>query len=120
MKKPTKKEIQKWVRALRSGKFEQTTGTLEDANGHCCLGVACKIFIPKNKLKLSHGFLEGAVPVDYQIAAPSWLKKVNRSFNVLTRESLANLNDGTGSVEKFTFDEIAEQLELAFIHRAYD
>lgn len=37
----------KWVRALRSGKFKQTSGALHDSTGYCCLGVACELFIPE-------------------------------------------------------------------------
>lgn len=39
-----KKEIKKlWVDALRSGEFTQTTTTLRDKNGFCCLGVLCEL-----------------------------------------------------------------------------
>lgn len=40
------KEIaEKWVAALRSGKYEQAKGTLKSINqgGFCCLGVLCDI-----------------------------------------------------------------------------
>ena len=33
----------KWIEALRSGKYRQTTGTLRDRDGFCCLGVLCDI-----------------------------------------------------------------------------
>jgi hypothetical protein len=35
----------KWIKALRSGKYEQTTGRLRlnESNEFCCLGVACDI-----------------------------------------------------------------------------
>lgn len=39
----------KWVKALKSGKFKRTTGTLRDEKGFCCLGVACEIAV-KNKI----------------------------------------------------------------------
>lgn len=29
----------KWLKALRSGKYKQTKGTLCDGKGYCCLGV---------------------------------------------------------------------------------
>lgn len=29
----------KWIKALRSGEFKQTTGHLKDTHGFCCLGV---------------------------------------------------------------------------------
>ena len=34
-----------WMTALRSGKYKQTTGTLADQDGHCCLGVACDLAV---------------------------------------------------------------------------
>ena len=40
LKKSWKK---KWLRALRSGEFEQGTGMLEDNNSYCCWGVLCNI-----------------------------------------------------------------------------
>jgi hypothetical protein len=39
-----KKEIaDKWVAALRSGKYQQGTGALNSNNRFCCLGVLCDI-----------------------------------------------------------------------------
>lgn len=40
---PNKKNIQKWVDALRSGKYSQAHGKLTRDNCFCCLGVACEI-----------------------------------------------------------------------------
>lgn len=33
----------KLIEALTSGKYSQTTGTLKDGQGYCCLGVLCDI-----------------------------------------------------------------------------
>jgi len=33
----------KWLEALRSGEFKQTTGTLRAGDSYCCLGVACEV-----------------------------------------------------------------------------
>ena len=46
MEKLTAKEWRrKWVEALRSGEYRQTTGTLRGISdgGFCCLGVLCEI-----------------------------------------------------------------------------
>jgi len=32
-----------WIQALRSGVYHQTTKTLKDAAGFCCLGVLCEL-----------------------------------------------------------------------------
>lgn len=32
-----------WVKTLRSNKYKQTTSTLQDAQGFCCLGVLCDL-----------------------------------------------------------------------------
>ena len=37
------KNMKTWVKALRSGKYKQTTSVLHDEEGFCCLGVACDI-----------------------------------------------------------------------------
>lgn len=37
--------IQKWVKALRSGEYKQTNGTLRDQDGFCCLGVLCEVAV---------------------------------------------------------------------------
>ena len=34
---------EKWLQALESGKYEQTTMQLCDAGKYCCLGVACEL-----------------------------------------------------------------------------
>lgn len=42
--KPNKRNIKKWVDALRSGEFKQSKGALKRGNNtYCCLGVACEI-----------------------------------------------------------------------------
>lgn len=39
-----KKEVmKKWVKALRSGKFQQGTAKLQHHDTYCCLGVLCKL-----------------------------------------------------------------------------
>lgn len=35
--------VKKWIAALRSGEYEQTTEVLKNDEGFCCLGVACDI-----------------------------------------------------------------------------
>lgn len=40
------KEIaDKWIAALESGEFDQTSGFLMNENGYCCLGVLCQIAV---------------------------------------------------------------------------
>lgn len=36
---------QLWLEALRSGEYPQTTGTLRDGVGFCCLGVVCDVAV---------------------------------------------------------------------------
>ena len=39
----------KWINALRSGKYKQTTENLKVGNSFCCLGVLCDIVKTENK-----------------------------------------------------------------------
>lgn len=36
----------RWIKALRSGKYQQTTGDLHNLGAYCCLGVLCDIQNP--------------------------------------------------------------------------
>ena len=42
-KEEQKENRKKWVAALRSGEYKQTTNALRNDKGFCCLGVACDI-----------------------------------------------------------------------------
>lgn len=50
---------QKWVAALRSGKYKQGGGCLrqelEDGYRHCCLGVACEVAIEEGLIESYDG-----------------------------------------------------------------
>lgn len=130
----TQKNLEKWVLALRSGKYNQTTGTLQSTEGFCCLGVACDIFIPEDKKDVFtslgiKGIMKSVMPED-QPHAPKWLLRLIENFVRKTRVDLASLNDGVKFIAlqtdvvglpdgtKFTFDEIADLLELVYIHKA--
>lgn len=109
------KNIKKWVRALDSGKYKQGKGRLQRGDTYCCLGVACKIFIPKDKQLIIDGELSGLLP-SMQPNAPQWLKYISNYFVLKTGTLLSDLNDQ----EKFTFSEIATILELIYIHDILD
>lgn len=114
-----KKQFQKWIKALRGGEFKQTTNVLQDEKGYCCLGVACEILMPTEKKQLvpiNFGqklVLSGEMPYE-QPKAPIWLKDINSDFEMKTGVSLSTLNDDEG----FSFEEIADVLELVYIHKA--
>jgi len=64
------RQFKRWIAALDSGDYKQGKGALQTKAGYCCLGVACDVLIPKEKLKYEDGELYGAVP-DEQPKAPS-------------------------------------------------
>lgn len=129
-----KKDIKKWVAALRGGEYKQTRQRLQDDKGYCCLGVACELFIPPGKrwIERDTKFFLGDGPRD-QEWAPDWLKEINGDFRRKTGASLIALNDDgapttlfkeDGSyyniqrvlTKPFTFDEIADLLEAVYIY----
>jgi hypothetical protein len=119
--KVQKKTIQKWCDALRSGEYEQGRGKLQSGdNEFCCLGVACKTFIPNSALitlpdcALIHKtpYLSGALPSS-QTSSPLWLLEVNDDLSYLTGKTLSSLND----IYEYNFNEIADTLEAVYIHK---
>jgi len=109
--KPNKEAIQKWVDALRSGKYTQALGYLERDDKYCCLGVAEHINggvhntfasgLNKENLKyyFNDEFFKSEIPVKYNG------KKV----------LLSSLNDGLDGYESHTFEEIADIIEDNFL-----
>ncbi|HWG97181.1 MAG TPA: hypothetical protein VN647_08875 [Nitrospira sp.] len=45
------KNAKAWVRALRSGKYQQGKGRLRKGDSYCCLGVACELAKRKRVIK---------------------------------------------------------------------
>lgn len=95
----------KWVKALRSGKYKQTKRLLQDVNGHCCLGVLCEIS-PTKPLMNSSKFLSGNTLIS-QERVQNWAELQSSAGNTDDDHSLASLND-----EGYTFDEIADIIQL--------
>jgi len=117
MENLNKKQFLKWIKALRSGKYKQGKGNLQSADGsYCCLGVACRVLIPKSKLKLDiDNILLGHLPGN-QKNRPDWLDIISDDFEYKAKGWLPFMNDRDGR-DGFTFDEIADCLELVYIHK---
>lgn len=120
--------MKKWVKALRSGKFKQGTGTLKQYNRkgkaeHCCLGVLCELYngeMRKNKKKtlpekvydndsdFSYGYSRfGGKKEDLPQEVMKWAAINNRLGQVgKGGNCLADLND-TG----YKFNTIADIIE---------
>lgn len=108
--KLTKKQKAKWLKALRSGEYKQTVGTLYDekTQGFCCLGV------------LQHCLSGGMVEVsdfDEYLASPSrkWYEDngIALNENRCTDEEakLVDMNDGLLGTKKRGFKFIANWIE---------
>ena len=106
----SKENLQKWTDALRSGKYDQTEGELQNRTGYCCLGVACKLFIESGDIIHNNQMcIHGGSPID-QPEAPRWLVNIDKDFKKQTGISLSDLNDH----EKLSFAEIADELERVY------
>jgi len=111
-----KKQLHKWINVLYSGEYKQGTFVLQSEHGYCCLGVACKVLIPKTKLKIDmslEGVMDGYMPNE-QPNAPKWLKQINGHFRKKLGIDLTSLNDE----KRFSFEEIGMILDLIYINKA--
>ena len=106
-----------WLTALRSGKYEQTLGSLYNIKdqGYCCIGVAARIKYPlhylKNKNNKYAGTLQGNKKSIY-FDTKYKLSKIPQELKGGAEESqlvkqLVDLNDDEG----YSFEEIAEWIE---------
>jgi hypothetical protein len=97
----------KWVDALRSGKYKQTTEGLlsktevDGTKSYCCLGVLREI--------------QGGLPYCHEATA-SLLPEHACGLSGREMGQLADLNDGTGSDGKsHSFAEIADIIEESYL-----
>lgn len=110
-----KEQLKTWIAALRSGKYPQGKMALQSTQGYCCLGVACKVLIPEDKLELgAEGRLFGGFPDD-QPHAPQWLTEINDDFKKKSKDkkSLSLLNDGEDYGKSFA--QLADLLEQTYL-----
>lgn len=117
----------KWVEALRSGEFKQTTSYLhwkeEGKSSFCCLGVACELALRDGvKLLVTSADIEdsseeGAVSYDTEydslpasvvewLGIIDWIGTLPTGLTKLDELSLATLNDNGKN-----FNEIADIIE---------
>jgi hypothetical protein len=103
MKKQLRDE---WVKALRSGKYEQTTETLEADGAYCCLGVLCIVaglWIPEDENDLDDD--SGSYPELRALRDRCGLGDGHAATSLQT--ILIKMNDA----ELLCFDEIADWIE---------
>lgn len=113
VKSPAKiARVKKWLKALRSGKYNRTTGLLRrthknaDVVGHCCLGVLCDIVDPNGWYKNgAHKFsFNGWNRKDDGMISKTFLDSVGLTME--DGRTLARLNDSG----KYSFDKIADKI----------
>ena len=64
MNKLQRKRVEKWVAALRSGKYKQGKEALTTTAGYCCLGVACELALEAG-VRMDVEFKEAKHDADY-------------------------------------------------------
>jgi hypothetical protein len=58
---------EKWIAALRSGKYDQGSEKLRSHQGYCCLGVLCDLYSKEKNTewKFNGEYEESPLPMDY-------------------------------------------------------
>ena len=107
-----------WLKALRSGQYEQTTSMLKKGNNFCCLGVLCDLYAEEKDKKWEDwgddkwGICGATEILPKDVSRWAGLGQENDDPIVTPneewedRQSLSELNDGG-----FSFREIADMIE---------
>jgi hypothetical protein len=123
-----KSDVKKWVKALRSGAYQQGEGSLceeDEISGdcdYCCLGVACDILTESSWIKIPHSNLwsigkneEFVIPATGDKYGWGWTETTSfpsletlkeMGLDTAYAQELAELNDGG-----WTFERIANKIE---------
>jgi len=112
-KQPLGPNQQAWVDALRSGKYPQTRGALQNENGYCCLGVACAINSQLINYTMDKRWIAGGdLILQPEVHELLKLKSTYGKYDcpdavTNTPRSLVELND----LEEWNFNQIADFIE---------
>jgi hypothetical protein len=109
---------EKWVAALRSGKYKQTSEVLYDYEGFCCLGVLCDIYSKEKGVEWEHSDKNNLPAIfDCSYIPPTqvceWAEIDGYLTNVVScgvTQSLHGLND----LQEWDFNQIADVIERDF------
>src|SRR5258706_10056996 len=94
----------KWLAALHSGEYKQTTKVLKDDYGYCCVGVLCHLYCQEKNVMWENNKLFGirtTLPFEVQ----KW-SGLNRDNPIVENSSLAEINDSG-----LSFNQIADIIE---------
>ena len=103
----------KWVAALRSGKYTQGKGYLNNRGQLCCIGVLCDVAGIKTRFNQISGRIDYKVNPSEEVYAPSMVDVKShfpKLFEFHNHVDLAEKNDKLG----LSFPEIANYIEETF------
>lgn len=118
MKKAIK---EKWVKALKSGKYKKAKNALRTNKGYCCLGVLCDLYAKEKKQKwearyksLGYNFqgISGVLPD--KVMKWAGLKSSNPFIDFDMKDGLGAMNTNLGEINdrtKTSFKKIAELID---------
>ncbi len=109
---------EKWLKALRSGKYNQSTSFLYTSNGWCCLGVLGHVCgIPKDRLYEGYWLMDLSDKPDF--SPSTGYKLTNEDIKLIPQDfvgsdlenKLIALLSGMNDKKKYSFQEIADWIE---------
>lgn len=99
-----------WIKALRSGEYQQCKKRLRKGDSFCCLGVACDLYIKAGNLldavDLGHEWIYGMSAIILPGVVQQWLGLNNPLGGYARDKALTGRND-----EGMSFSEIADIIE---------
>lgn len=108
---------EKWVAALRSGKYTQITGSLEEPLNskvsNCCLGVLCRVTENDPYGEFLDYERDEFTCVSYgEVLTPAFREHIVLNIEYVT--TLVSMNDGMGEYtdNPQTFSQIADWIEI--------
>jgi hypothetical protein len=105
-----KKLKSRWLKALRGGRYKQTSGELRNAHGYCCLGVLCTVIDPRSWVRDDIGYSYRQKRHSNGELLPAHVMKLT-GIDAVTQLKLANKNDGAPNRKRQTFKQIAAWIE---------
>ena len=92
----------KWINALKSGNYQQCTGTIYDKGKHCAYGVLCDIYAKEKGVRLSNILMRTPSNSLIPRSVAKWA-----GIDGVNHDPVVRMND----LLRNGFDEIAEYIK---------
>lgn len=106
--------INKWIKALRSGKYKQCHGKFKENGKYCVIGVLINLYEKENSYLYEKEYYDSLEEDQFSSEILEWAGLPIEPIKI-NRIPIGKYNDGDDNIERKNFTQLADMIEKEFI-----